>query len=494
MVSRPPEHSLDTEPRRATSLWGRVRCMGLPMQTILIGAGALLVLGIATLLGSAVVVNKLKNDLVHEAKEQATLASTAAQAEIERVLAERETTDIHEVLDHPAVRAQLKLVTREGAVVMAAIVCPNGEILLEQHGDEFAARECPNSSGPHHARGAVPGNPDLTWEVSTTANRGEGANVEFVPIRQSGQVLGYLQYDFSDQLALGRVESIGDSITQGLAAMVALVVLMLALTLLLLHRAFRRHLALERRAAEHQHLAHIGTLASGLAHEIRNPLHAMNLHLEVISEELADPAPGNAERSAEVVQTLQRNIAGLNATLTNFMNYALPGRVEREDVRLDSLVQETLALLQPEFQRLGITLTTDIEDGAWISADPTSLRQVLLNVLLNATQILEGSPRREIRVTLQSERQRRVLQVSDTGPGIPTGEEDRIFEAFVSHRRGGSGFGLAIARRIIEDHGGSITACTLPEGGALFTITLENQRPVGSEEPRGGTAPVSAPA
>ncbi|MBI5154767.1 hypothetical protein HZA57_05975 [Candidatus Poribacteria bacterium] len=255
--------------------------------------------------------------------------------------------------------------------------------------------------------------------------------------------------------------------------MVILVVACLALTIYLLYRAGLRHVQLQRRHDEVQHMASIGTMASGLAHEIRNPLHAMNLHLSAAADELDDPREGSPDHVRRIVGNVQRQIGSLNTILTNFMNYAMPTKLEAEPLRAAALVREVGLLLEPEFERRGVSFACDVPESAWIMADPSGVRQVLLNVLLNAAQALEEAPQREIRVELKNiETGRAHLTIDDTGPGLPPGKEEGIFDVFVSHRKGGTGFGLAIARRIMEELDGSIHGQTRTGGGARFTLTF----------------------
>ncbi len=463
----PPRAGARRQSAGISNIGAAFASMGVTVQMSLIITASLLALGTVVILGYAVSINNLKNRLMGEAKAQADEASRV----IERVASDLHAQTLADIVNHPEVRTQLRILTREGGVVMAAISDEDGKLYIQQ-GSDGVTREFPQNM-PQRIQGIIPRDSDLTWEL-TVSPVPKDARQERIPIRQQGKVIGFMEYAISADQAAVKLSEIGTQINQSLTAMVVVLVALIASAAALLHKVFRHHLLLQQTAQDAEHMAHIGTLASGLAHEIRNPLHAMNLHLEVAKEELEDAA-GDRERAAQIVSSVQKHLGGLNSILTTFMNYALPQKLERELVPLHVLVNETVALLRPEVVSKGARVEADIPEGITVSLDPSSFRQVLTNVVLNAAQIMEGREVREIRLTAEVGDDSVSLHIDDTGPGIPPGEEEAIFEAFVSHRKGGSGFGLAIARRVIDEHGGEITAANRPEGGARFTIRLGTQ-------------------
>jgi len=448
---------------------GRVRELPVRIQNILLAAGVFLGCALAIVLISAVVINSMKNQMVTVAHEGAKEAGRRAGEEIEAVMRTYGSSSLAEVASDPSVRAQLRVMSAEGGVVMAAIFDEQGNCIYQQYGDEHLVRECPLKKGDRIG-GKIPGTDGATWELDFREYPA-GVKPERLPIQAQGRTVGYIEYGLSEAAALGRLDPLSRHITNSLMAMVVLVIGCLGLSVGLLVKAGNRHVQLQQRHNEAQHLASIGTMASGLAHEIRNPLHAMNLHLDAAREELEDPRDDSPEHVRKVIGNVQNQIRSLNAILTNFMNYALPGRLEMEPIRVATLTGEVAGLLEPELASRGASLVRDVPDDAWITADPTAVRQVLVNVILNAAQAMENSERREIALRAQRAHGGRwTIIVDDTGPGLPQGKEASIFDVFVSHRKGGSGFGLAIARRIVEEHGGAIAGVTRAEGGARFTM------------------------
>lgn len=463
---------------RGVALLGRY---SLRFQTVVIAMALLLAFGVVAVVTSALLVNSLKNRMVGVAREEMRLLGEEASQQIQMVMEREGASTLGEVANDPVVRAQLRILTADGSVVLAAMVDSDGNCIYQQFGNEQLLEDCPSRKA-REVGGRLPANEDLTWNLQVR-ELPAGIDAERVPISAAGQTVGFIEYGMADSVKLARLDPISRHITTSLSIMAVLVAGFLGLTVFLLYRVANRHIELQRSHDEAQQMAVVGSMASGLAHEIRNPLHAMNLHLEAALDEVNDPREDSYEQVGNVITRVQGQIANLNAILTNFMNYAMPGRIEQEPARLAALVGEVAMTLGPDIDSHGVSVERRIPDDAWVEVDPTAIRQVFTNIILNAVQVMDKVPERKLSISAERQGHHWVLFVDDSGPGIPEGEEARIFEAFVSHRAGGSGFGLSIAKRIIEEHGGTILASTRPEGGARFAMQLPVADP--AENPRG---------
>jgi two-component system sensor histidine kinase HydH len=154
----------------------------------------------------------------------------------------------------------------------------------------------------------------------------------------------------------------------------------------------------------------------------------------------------------------------LEQITNDLLDFVKQGELDRAPTDLGQLVQQAAAEAVPA-ERLFLTLP---DESVVLPVDAGKLGQLVGNLVQNAVQAGEGP----VEVTLELEEREVVLSVRDHGPGIPTGQEDRIFEPFVTTRVRGTGLGLAIARRIADRHGGTLTASNHPDGGALFRLTL----------------------
>lgn len=292
------------------------------------------------------------------------------------------------------------------------------------------------------------------------------------PILQGGEPRGDVGVVYVPEVLLNQINKESRQITLWLLALATVLSVLMAATFLLLWHVFRRQIERERAHEKLDRMAQIGTLASGLAHEIRNPLNAFSLNLDIIGEEIADPQLDSTKRTRTILELLKSEIRRLNSTLTNFLQYALPasGRMQMTDVV--ALWQETATLLEPDMRQRRVHYRFEGERSCATLADSTALRQVFWNVLLNAVQALEGCEERRIVASCRVESGECQFEIRDTGPGVPAEHREKVFEVFHSTRPGGSGFGLAIARQIVTRHGGSIWIDSRDGWGCVVHIRL----------------------
>lgn len=220
--------------------------------------------------------------------------------------------------------------------------------------------------------------------------------------------------------------------------------------------AYKRGKVLQLAARKADQMAYVGTLASGLAHEIRNPLNSMNMNIQLLQEELQDrsiPDPGDVN---EMFDSTRREIQRLEKLVSSFLSYARPTQVQFVTTNLNRLITELVEFLGSEIKTRKIRLQLDLDEKLPdLELDEGQVRQALLNVIQNAIQVLEpgGGLKIETRFAAGD---RLLVIIEDKGPGITARELEQIFKVFYSTRRGGTGLGLPIAQRIAELHGGGI--------------------------------------
>ena len=232
-------------------------------------------------------------------------------------------------------------------------------------------------------------------------------------------------------------------------------------------------------------LAVLGTLAAGVAHEVRNPLVSVRTFIELLPERLHDEEFRTSFRDLTLAE-IERICALLNDLLA-FARPA-PGRAQANDLTsdLNALVLQTVRLLEPEGRKCGVSLATRCAAALPpVAVEEGRLKQVLMNVILNAIQASPGRGAVEIS-TQQSpppDDGWSIVEVADSGPGIPPELAPHIFDPFVTTKETGSGLGLHVAQRIASDHGGAIRARSRPDGGTIFAIhlpTVAVERDVGT--------------
>lgn len=247
----------------------------------------------------------------------------------------------------------------------------------------------------------------------------------------------------------------------------------------------------QRHALRAEQLMAVGQLASGLAHELRNPLMSLKLLVQT-ARERADQG-GLAARDLEV---MEEEIARQEKMLQTFLDFARPPRPQMGPLDVPTLIDQTVQFIQPRAAQQDVRIIPDYADLPALEGDESQLRQVLLNLLLNALDVLPRGGTVWIRAervdTLPAASAEGeltnamlVIRVSDDGPGLPPDDQSNIFEPFVSTKTTGVGLGLSISQRIMQSHGGEILAANREQGGAEFTMCL----PL-----RGGTPHADRPA
>lgn len=223
---------------------------------------------------------------------------------------------------------------------------------------------------------------------------------------------------------------------------------------------------LRREVAESEHLAAVGRLAGSVAHEVRNPLSALRGLVQFLAKG-QEAGSKQAEYAAVAVAEVDR----LERVVSGLLEYTRPRAPRLFPLDLEESLRGTLDLMKDDQRAQGVELNLRVEGALpTVEADPDQLRQVLLNLVVNALEALDG--RGGLTISARPGKGQVTVEVADDGPGLPADALEQVFDPFYSTRQRGSGLGLAIARRIVLAHGGDIKAANRPEGGAVFTFTL----------------------
>lgn len=241
----------------------------------------------------------------------------------------------------------------------------------------------------------------------------------------------------------------------------------------ILARQARRRAELQaRRQREQEQAALVGTIASGIAHEIRNPLSTLRMNLQLLGEDWSDPITEREQRGRRRIDVLLRETERLENVVSDFVRFASGHALRLEPTNLNDLAGELLDFLAPQAERARIRLRREFApDLPPVQVDPNLMRQALLNLLVNAQQAMPHGG--EITVRTESNGQHVRLQVRDNGPGIPVEHGDKIFSLYFSTKPGGTGLGLPMVKKIIEEHGGLVEVQSRPGEGATFTLCLK---------------------
>jgi signal transduction histidine kinase len=255
-----------------------------------------------------------------------------------------------------------------------------------------------------------------------------------------------------------------------MAASMALLVGAYAAVWMLLRRSQR----LELQAAEAERMAYIGTLASGLAHEIRSPLNSLNLNMQMLEEEMAEQGPGAMPTGRRLLAITRSEINRLERLASDFLAYARPRPLELREVPAALPMERLREVLAGEIEKRGARVVVDDRsNGARVRIDPAQIDQLLMNLAQNSLAAAEEAGRPPaLTLTVYRRAASVVLELLDNGSGIAPGEEAKIFELFYSTRKGGTGLGLAIVQRIARAHGGTVNVKSAPGVGTAVSVEL----------------------
>jgi signal transduction histidine kinase len=228
----------------------------------------------------------------------------------------------------------------------------------------------------------------------------------------------------------------------------------------------------EREEAEADgHPPLVEAIAAGIAHEVRNPLNALQINLEILEEEISEIVPDRNDHVFEVIGKIAGELRSLDNFVTEFLRFARPPRLNRQAVAVRPLLADLVTFVGPECSRKGVSVSLAVEGGPeTVVVDAFQLKHAVLNLVLNA---LQATPKGgAIAIEAGGDDRALEIRVRDGGEGMSEGVLPRAFDAFFTTREGGTGLGLPIARRIVEAHGGTLDLQSREGEGTLATLSL----------------------
>jgi signal transduction histidine kinase len=249
-------------------------------------------------------------------------------------------------------------------------------------------------------------------------------------------------------------------------------------TVVLVHD-IREVASMERQIRTAERLSALGTLAAAMAHEIRNPLEALDLNLALLDHSLTaiKPAGQEAKKTAKYVKILEEEISRLAAIVENFLSFARPSSAPIEEISLDAILRQIVDLLANQAKSKKVTLDLLIQGNPKVLGSEDQLKQAFLNLVINSLEAMPQGGLLRIRVETIDKRDVAVVHMQDTGVGIPSDQIPKLFDPFFTTRPKGTGLGLTIVHRIIQEHHGQIRVTSVPEEGSTFTVELPLRKP-----------------
>jgi signal transduction histidine kinase len=235
-------------------------------------------------------------------------------------------------------------------------------------------------------------------------------------------------------------------------------------------RAYRDLNEAQARIIQTEKMAVVGTFASGLAHEVRNPLNSIALQLSILERRVAPLESGLSDELRELLGIIREEVKRLDNLVGDFLQFSRANRAHYRPASVDAILDEVMRLLRPEAKAADVVLRREkvgrpIPD---LRVDAEKIKQVVINLVQNAIEAMTGGGTAVVESGLRDGHA--TIAVRDTGPGLPEGLD--VFQLFVTTKAKGTGLGLPIAQQIVLEHGGVITADSAPGKGARFTVRL----------------------
>ena len=234
---------------------------------------------------------------------------------------------------------------------------------------------------------------------------------------------------------------------------------------------------LEEKLREAEHLSGIGQLSRSIAHEIRNPLNFISLSVDHIKEKYYPCSNKDAERFGSLILNIKQEIQRLNKLVEDFLDYGRPMKLNLREVDINKLFEDIIEIIWAKADAEKINIIKDYNTLQMLNLDPDLIKTCIFNVILNAFQAMPDGGT----LTIKTESAYGTLSIliSDTGVGIPKDELSKVFDPFFTTKKNGLGLGLAMTKRVVEEHGGKVDLHSAVGKGSEVIITLPIQQTSG---------------
>lgn len=223
---------------------------------------------------------------------------------------------------------------------------------------------------------------------------------------------------------------------------------------------------LEKELRRSERMAALGKMAAGVAHELRNPLSSIKGLALLLKSQIS--ATGCGGETAEI---LVKEVERLNRSIGELLDYARPGQLKRQYTSLNEIIRKIVSLVQVDAESYGISIEQELDDElSLVSVDPDKMNQVLLNLLLNAIQAMPDGGHLSVRT--EADGNMILVRIKDNGVGIDPENLSRVFDPYFTTKSNGTGLGLSLSAKIIEEHGGQIKIVSKQHEGTEVRIIL----------------------
>jgi two-component system, NtrC family, sensor histidine kinase HydH len=426
-------------------------------------------------LGSAIAVYDVRRHVEMRREDELAQRESHAQRSADTIatqLTEEGTSDLSVIRGDRRLRAYWsRALTRQPYRLYAAVVAPDGTVIAHTDRRQEGEQLIPSVQQTADITTGVE-IVEVSDEVLTSSRRALDVRV---PIRQGDKLIGTYHAGIDADWLDDQLEAERASRGRFWAFLVSGTCVVLLVSSIGVVHATRHTARLEHEIdlAHARRVSEMHELVLGIAHEIRNPLNAIRLNVHTVGQVFRDEAALSDEEIATMLDEMEDEVVRLESLMQEMLGFVRKkGDKPAAPMEVAEEVRRTLALVRTNLEQRRVDVHVDFDDAPCIVAmDPTRLRQVLLNLLNNAIDALpEGGL---IEVAVRATRSQVEITVADDGPGIAREDWERVFVPFFSTKASGTGLGLALARKFIEEAGGTIRCSESPlSRGTCFEVTL----------------------
>ncbi|MEW6419251.1 MAG: ATP-binding protein [Nitrospirota bacterium] len=232
----------------------------------------------------------------------------------------------------------------------------------------------------------------------------------------------------------------------------------------------REERALEEKLREAEHLSGIAQLAKGIAHEIRNPLNFISLSIDHLKEKYKPLEGGDKENFESLIMSIKHEIQRLNKLVGDFLDYGKPLRLSLKEVDMNVIIKDVIDLVRTKAEKDSVRIHYQGSEPLKLHIDPELIKTCIFNVILNSFQAMPAGG--NLTVSIKASDSRVSIVIEDTGLGVSKENLPKLFDPFFSTKSTGLGLGLAMTKRVIEEHGGKVDLQSIEGKGSTVTISL----------------------
>lgn len=360
------------------------------------------------------------------------------------------------------------LLDRKQIYLYCVVMDPNGHVMFRRESERARIADIQEAS-KHILRSPIPVNREVVAYIDDEPVK---MLTIWVPIIIQDEHMGTLMLGVSKNLVSQQMQRITSRVMREYLNVGLIIAVIVAGTFVMVVRLMGKARQAEARIQHAHRLIYVGTLASGLGHEIRNPLNAIQINAQMLEEMITSAGREKVKIKLDLVESIRIAVGELESLVSEFLRFARPSKLKQDLLNINTLVREVVGFVEGECIRNEVNVIDHLDNELpRLKGDAQQLKQVFLNLILNANQAMPGGGT----LTVNSRRLNKgriAIDIVDTGVGIPESDQSKIFDPFYSTKKGGTGLGLPIAQRIVEEHRGQIGFQSEPGVGTTFTVEL----------------------